>query len=316
MLTALYIIGGLLLLFAGGELLIRGAVSLAKEIGISPFVIGLTVVAYGTSSPELMISIESILEGHPDIALGNVIGSNISNILCVMGLSACIYPIMIDKKIGASEGYMVLAVTICLAILLLTVDNFGPVIGLSFVSILCGYTIFIFWQARKKIDLLPLEQVHEVEEQMKWELTWWQAVLISIIGVGLLVAGANLLVSGTVIISRYFGVSEAAISVTLVAFGGSVPELVTSVVAAVHKKSEIVLGNILGSNLFNILGILGITSLVKPIEVSEKFALDAYIVMLVTLILTLTILWRNRISRSLGAVWFASYLFYVYAQFV
>jgi cation:H+ antiporter len=316
MLIAFQVLGGLAILFIGGEMLVKGASSLARALGIPSFVIGLTVVAYGTSSPELVISIEAVLKDHADIALGNVIGSNISNILCVMGLSALIYPIALDKQLGRSESIVVFISTGILALILLFLDDIARLAGVLFIVLLSAYTWFIFSQAKKTKSPLPKEQAEEVESHISVRLNGWQASVVCIVGALLLVFGANLLVNGTVELSRMFGISEAAIGVTLVAFGGSVPELVTSVIAAFHRKSEIVLGNILGSNLFNILGILGITSLVKPIAISEKFAsLDVWVLLVVTLMLVLTVFWRNAIGRVLGASWFTMYALYVYVQF-
>jgi cation:H+ antiporter len=315
MLSVLQILGGLTLLFLGGEILVRGAVALAKDLGLSAFVIGLTVVAYGTSSPELVISVQSALDNHPDIALGNVIGSNISNILCVIGLTALIYPIPIDKKVSSFDGKVMLGVTIALFILC-ALGLLNIVSAIIFLGFLVGYTIFIFRMEKKNKDDLPAKAAEEVEEQLKVGLNLWQAILFCFTGIALLMFGGDTLITGAVTVAKHFGLSEAVIGVTLIAMGGSAPELVTSVVAAIHKKSDIVMGNIIGSNLFNILGILGITTAISPISVDDKFlSVDLPILAITTLALLIIMLVRNNVSRLTGGIFFSGYIGYLALQF-
>ena len=316
MVIALQIIGGLLLLFIGGESLIKGAVSLAKSLGMSTFIIGLTVVAYGTSSPELMISIQSALSGHPDIALGNVVGSNIANILCVLGLTALIYPIAIDKKISMFDMTFLCLITILLYGLCF-LDALNQIAGIILIAILIFYTYLIFKRSKSGDQNLSSEQQEEVEEQLKTPLNLWQASAICIASFALLIIGSDILIEGSVSLARLIGISEATIGVTLVAFGGSAPELVVSIMAAIHKRSEIVFGNIIGSNLFNILGAIGITSLLHPINVDPRFVnFDLLIATAVTLILFAIIYFAPKIYRIIGAVFFASYIAYIMPQFL
>lgn len=312
MIIAFQILGGLLLLFIGGEVLVRGSVSMAKKLGISPFVIGLTIVAYGTSSPELIISVQAAFDGHPDIALGNIVGSNIANILCVLGITALIYPIAIDKKLSSLDGLYMVGVTVLLYVLCFMFGEIGLISGIIFVTVLCVYTVMVFIKAKQTKDVLPEEMTEEVEEQLKIKLNLPQSILACIAGLALLALGADIMIKGSVSLALMFGVPEAVVGLSLVAFGTSVPELVTSVVAALHKKSEIVFGNIIGSNLFNILGILGITGTIKPINVSERFLfVDMALMLAVTVLLFAIISLFPKISRPLGGVMFVSYLAYI-----
>ncbi len=294
----------------------RGAVALARDLGLSAFIIGLTIVAYGTSSPELVISIQAALDGHPDIALGNVIGSNISNILCVLGLTALIYPIAINKKESGFDGLMMLLVATALLVFGLF-GEVGYLAGGTFLLVLVVYTIFIFKNASKRDHPAVESHTEEIEDQIKVHLNIWQAGLACLIGMILLMTGGSFLVEGAVALAIIAGLPESVIGVTIVAFGGSVPELVTSVIAAFHKKSDIALGNIIGSNLFNILGILGITGFIAPIAVEDKFAhIDMPIMVAVTAALFALIYFRPKISRGTGGVFFIGYAGYIGMQFL
>lgn len=316
MLITLAIISGLLLLFLGGEVLIRSAVYLAKKLGISSFIIGLTIVAYGTSSPELSISTFAALNNHADIALGNVIGSNISNILCVIGLTALIYPITINKKAAFYNTIVVLLVTIGFY-LLCFLNELSRVSGAILLIILTIYTIIIFKVARQEKDHMPLEQTEEIEKQIHLPLTPLRSVLLMITGIILLILGSKLLIHGTVLLAKTLGVSEAIIGVTLVAFGSSLPELATSVIAAIRKHSDVALGNIIGSNLFNILGIIGITTLIKPLSIEPDFLhRDIPIMLLATLGLTVLITYCTKVSRYVGMAGFTSYILYIGYNFI
>jgi len=308
------IAGGLLFLLIGGEILVRGSVSLAKGLGISPFVIGLTVVAYGTSSPELVVSIKAALEGYPDIALGNVIGSNLSNILSVLGLTALIYPITIDKKLSTIDGVFMVACTILLY-LLCTTKILGLLAGIIFLVTLGLYTWLTFKTAKKQKDLAPTQQTEEIEQQIKVKLNVGQAVLACVAGIALLILGGDILIRGAVPLAKIVGLSEAAIGVTLIAFGSSAPELAISLVAAYRKHSSIVFGNIIGSNLFNILGVLGVTGIFSPVTVAEKFLIyDLLILLAVTIALFYVIYSSPKISRLTGGIFLSGYVVYIFSQ--
>ncbi|MDB2415233.1 calcium/sodium antiporter [Rickettsiales bacterium] len=308
------VIGGLALLFFGGEALIRGAVAMAKDLGISPFVIGLTIVAYGTSSPELVVSVQAALDGHPDIALGNVIGSNLSNILCVMGITAIIYPIAIDKKLSLIDGIFLSGVT-AIFVLMCYFDSLNIISALLFISILIIYTFLVFRQAKKTKDNLAEKQIEEVEELLKGEISLPKAITLCIFGIALLIFGGSLLVEGASSLAKWAGLSEAAIAVTIVAFGSSAPELATSVIAAYHKNADIVFGNIIGSNLFNILGVMGATTAVKSIPIYENFlTFDLPLLLIVTFSLSIMIYLLKSLSRGIGVAFLAIYLGYLGLQ--
>lgn len=309
MITFLQIAGGLLLLFLGGEFLVRGAVALAKNLGVSTFVIGLTVVAYGTSSPEMLISVQAVLDGYPDIATGNVIGSNISNILCVLGITALVYPMAIDRKNNLNDTIFVMAISL----LFFVVCLFGFLSiysGFLFLSLLIIYTVNLIIKSKNKKEEINSD-VPEANHNIAI------AILLCLVGLGLLIFGSNILVKGAVTLAKIAGVSEAIIGVTLVAFGGSVPELATSVLAAIRKNSDIALGNILGSNLFNILGIMGISSLVKDIPANADFVKFDLPVMCLSMAIMLFVVYKKPyLSRTMGGFFFISYVGYISFQFI
>lgn len=312
MITLLQVAGGLLLLFLGGEVLVRGSVSLAKNFGISTFVIGLTVVAYGTSSPEMLISIQAVLDGYPDIATGNVIGSNISNILCVLGLTALVYPVAIDKNSNLKDTIFVMFVSILFYVMCI-LNLVSIYTGVLFILILVIYTFNLINNSKKKRNEIVVQEGDVPDVLYKTPI----AIILCFVGFALLVVGANFMIEGAVKLAKIAGVSEAIIGVTLVAFGGSVPELATSVVAAFRKNSEIALGNILGSNLFNILGIIGFSSLLKTIPVNPNFIkFDLPVMVISMLSMLLVVYFRPTLSRVVGGLFFISYIGYVSYQFV
>lgn len=316
MLAFLQVIGGLIILFVGGELLVRGTVGLAKRLGISTFVIGLTIVAYGTSSPELIISIKAILDGYSGIALGNVVGSNISNILCVLGLSALIYPISIKKSVSGFDTYAMVGISLLFFALAFT-GSYSLFSGILCLAVLSAYTFFLFHKSNREKNHQPELATQEVEEQIHVKLNLWQSALASIAGGGILMFGADLMIDGAVTISQNLGVSDAVVGVTIVAFGGSVPELATSVIAAFRKHSDIALANIIGSNIFNILGIVGITSLIGTIPVDEKFLYIDIPIMLVASLSLAFLVWKcSSINRLTGGIYLLCYCAYTTYQYI
>ncbi len=253
MLIALQIIGGLLLLVAGGEGLVRGAVSIANRIGVPVIIIGLTIVSLGTSAPEMVISILATLEGHPDIALGNVIGSNIANILLVLALTSLIYPVATDPEVTKRDGLLMVMVSLLMLVFMLG-GEISRLEGMVLLAIMAGYLISIYFRARR--ESAP-EIIEEFEEETSFRYNWPLALLMLAVGLALLIGGAEVLVTGASEFARIFGVSEAVIGSTIVAIGTSAPELVTCVIAAYRKHSDIAVGNVVGSNLFNIVGRAG-----------------------------------------------------------
>lgn len=314
MMIALLIIGGGLLLFFGGEILIRGAVGLARSLGLSPMVIGLTVVAYGTSMPELVVSVEGTLDQFPGLVLGNVIGSNMSNILLVLGATALIYPMHADKRLVGLDMVFLFALTLCFFMFAFNAEING-IIALFFLVGIVGYTFITFYAAKRDNSHSPEEQTIEIEEQLNVEMSLSRAIIAVLLGGGLLILGADLFIDGSVQGARLLGISETTIGLTLVAFGTSAPELATSVVAAFRKHSDIALGNVVGSSIFNIAAILGVTGLIAPLPIEDKLIHFDLPVLLFTTIAVLFLLKQtHRVSRRAGAVFCVAYGAYIAAQ--
>lgn len=253
---------GLLGLFFGGEYLVRGASAVARHFGLSPMVIGLTIVGFGTSAPELLVSLQAALADPPapGIAIGNVVGSNIANILLILGVSAAIAPLLIPaRKLWRDLGFM-LAATAILWVMLWD----GQVTRMEGILLLAGLAAFLataFLTGKEEVDEVTLGDIPQ-----------WKAWAMTFAGLVVLVIGARLLVDSATEIARGFGISEAVIGLTIVAVGTSLPELATSVIAAIRKQTEIAVGNVVGSNIFNIFGILGTTAAIIPIPSEARFA--------------------------------------------
>ena len=261
----LLILGGLLLLFAGGEGLVRGSVGIARKLGVSELIIGLTLVGFGTSVPELVTSLRAIETDSVGIAVGNVLGSNVANILLVLGIAAILRPILTNPRALARDGMFMIAVTGVFAALVYF-DLFTRPVGIALVVLLVVYMIVSILT-----DQRPNSQaaaVHSAEAEIV-EATdaMWLAVVLALGGIAAVIFGARFLVDGASSVAKTFGVSDAIIGLSIVAVGTSLPELVTSAMAAIRGKSDVALGNILGSNIFNILGIMGITAIVHPFSV-------------------------------------------------
>lgn len=304
---------GLVLLLVAGDLLVRGSVAVARRAGISPLVIGLTLVGFGTSLPELMASVQGALLGAPGIAVGNVVGSNIANILLILGAAAIIAPIACDAK-GLRRDALVLtaATLICLGLVL---AGFLPRwAGALLVVALAAYTGGTLMLDRRESASAALRE-HEVEtvEQIPpARLGLWGGIALTVAGLAGVVLGARLLVDSSIVLARSWGVSEAVIGVSIVAVGTSLPELVTSIIAAVKRQSDVALGNVVGSNIFNILGILGVTAMVTPLEVPAEIAgRDVWVMLGATAALVALVLLRKQIGRAMGLAFVAAYAAYV-----
>jgi len=308
-LAIIYLLAGLVLLYFGAEGLVRGSSSLALRLGLSPLVVGLTVVAFGTSSPELMVSLKAALAGQADISVGNVVGSNICNIGLILGLCALITPIATSSQIVRVDIPIMLGIT-ALAIALMADGNLGAIEGIIFFSILIAYVVFSIRLARKQpSDALGAEFGEEVKISKRGLAV---DILMVIGGLALLVFGARFLVDGAVIIARTYGWSEALIGLTIVAIGTSLPELATSLLAAIKKESDIAVGNIVGSNIFNLVGILGLTAIIHPLQAAGIGAVD-----LAAMALFAAVLWpmayrHQRITRAEGALLLAGYAAYLF----
>ncbi len=261
----LKLIAGLVLLVVGAEALVRGASKIAAAVGISPLVIGLTIVAFGTSSPELAVSIGSALDGKADIALGNVVGSNIFNVLFILGLSSLIIPLVVHQQLVRLDVPIMIGAS--LLVMLFGWD--GTVQwweGGILVVIGIGYTVFLIRQSKKEHNKEVLKDYKEEYgdgNEAKKEKTWSQVILVAI-GLALLVFGSRWLVESAVSIATTLGVSELVIGLTIIAAGTSLPEVATSIIASYRKQEDIAVGNVVGSNIFNILFILGLTAIIAP----------------------------------------------------
>jgi cation:H+ antiporter len=317
-LDLLMAVGGLALLLGGGEFLLRGAVALAMRFGLSPLLIGLTVVAAATSMPELIVAVTSGLAGVPDLGVGNAVGSNIANVLLVLGATALAWPIATRPHHILRDGMSVVAATI-LFIIFGYLGEIGRIHGVVMLACLCAYLAYSYKSERRR-DLAERRAVEAAAESASESAAETpkrpQPVVVSlgllVLGVGALALGSHWLVEGAVAIARFIGVSEAVIGLTMVAVGTSLPELATAIVAGIRRHSEIALGNVLGSNLFNILAILASLALVTPFEVAPQLLrLDVW-VMAVTSILLLPVMFTGwRIGRREGAAFLIAYFAYV-----
>lgn len=306
----LYLVGGLVMLFIGAEGLIRGSSNLAIKIGITPLVVGLTVVAFGTSTPELVVSLKAALLGNSSISLGNVVGSNIANIALILGVAAIIKPLDVHANVIMREIPIMILITVLFLFLLID-GELGFIDGLIFVIGLVIYLIVNVLLARKEKN--P-EVDSEFKEGLKSKLGIPVSIVLMVAGLGLLILGANLFVQSAVAIAKMFNVSDAIIGLTIVAIGTSLPELITSIVASYKKEADIAIGNVVGSNIFNILGILGITALIIPISSVGLGYVDLGVMLFTAIILFPLSRTGFSISRFEGAillVGYAGYIFYL-----
>lgn len=297
------VLTGLVALIIGGESLVRGAVGMSLRLGMPPLIVGLTVVAFGTSAPEMIVAVAAVLNGSPDMALGNVVGSNIANILLVLGLPALIAGIGTrDTELRESWGLMLGA-----SLLLIVLAHMGPIgrpQGLLFLALLCA----VIWR-----QISTARQSDTAPPQPGADSAGWPRILLwLIVGLIALPLGGQVLVMGATDIARQFGISEAVIGLTLVAVGTSLPELATSVIAALRGRTDLALGNVIGSNIFNILSILGVTALFGTLPVPEQMLDRDLWIMLAAALLPAPFLFRRwPLSRPVGAGFLAAYGLYL-----
>lgn len=294
---------GLIVLVVAGEILVKGAVNISYKLKISPLVVGMTIVSIGTSAPELIVSLKAAINNNPDIAIGNVIGSNIANIALILGLISIITPINVDVNSIKIDWPFMMGFSILFY--LFSLNNAISVIeGGVLLALLCGFIYFLIWNSRKN---------YSTNEYVPPVKNLFLNILYVIIGCVGLMFGAEWLINGAKAIAKEFGVSDLVIATTIVAFGTSVPELATSLIAALRKQSDISIGNLIGSNIFNIGAILGITSLIKPIQVAQKaITNDMFWMLGIALILFPMMIYNRKILRIFGAILLASYCFYVF----
>jgi cation:H+ antiporter len=322
--VVLPLLGGLLLLALGGELFVRGAVAIAERLGVSRLLIGLTLVGFGTSTPELVTSVQASLAGSPGIAVGNIVGSNIANILVILGLSALLVPIAVGQGALWRDGTIALGT----ALLLAAVAVFGTLdraVGGAFVLGLAAYIAYA-WRAERRAasddhtaafeKAQAYEETHPHREPRPGasrRRDWAIAAGLAAAGLLLVILGGRLLVDAAVELARGLGVNEAVIGLTIVAVGTSLPELVTSLVAAYRRHADVALGNVLGSNIYNILGIGGITALIAPTAVPPEIArFDVWVMVLVSALLLALGRSGWRVGRREGAALLAGYAVYVW----
>ncbi|NQU45401.1 calcium/sodium antiporter [bacterium] len=309
MLDILSLIVGLILLTAGAEALVRGSSSLGRHLGLTPLVIGLTVVAFGTSAPEMLVSVSGALQGHGDIAVGNVVGSNIFNVGAILGISAILCPLRVHLQVLKLDAPLLIPVSLGAA-WLVSRENVSRWMGALLVCLLVAYTVFSIYQARREASGDVLREF-EVGTPGPTRRLGTDALLI-LVGLGMLVLGSRLLVNSSMSIARALGVREAVVGLTIVAAGTSMPEFATSIVAALRRHPDIAVGNIVGSNLFNVLGILGVSTLVSPLEAPGISPVDTW-VMVAFAVALLPLLWTGqRLQRWEGGLLIGGYVLYVW----
>lgn len=308
----LQLIGGLLILLVGGEYLVRSSVKLALHLNISSIVIGLTVVSLGTSFPELVVSVNAALDGHPDISLGNLVGSNIANLGLVLGLTAIVFPISVERSSIALHWPLMLLSTLLLILFAwdLNIETWEAFI---LFGCLIAYNVLVI-KVSGRTEGGDLEVIDTNIERSNSGLI--RTILILLVSMVLLIFGADLLVDGAVEVARSFGLEERVIAISIIAFGTSAPELATSLIAVYRKETSLGIGNLIGSNIFNILAILGITGILHPIDVNPQIlSFDLIWVLGIPLLITPFLLSRMKVSRLEGILLLGLYLSYMYLIF-
>lgn len=310
--NALLISAGLALLFLGGEGLLRGSVALAARFGLSTLLVSMVVVGFGTSAPELLVTTTAAMKGAPDIALGNVVGSNIANVLLILGIAACIAPVSSGRLEILRDSMAVLVASVVL-VALSVYGEIGRPAGLTMLAALIAYMSYAYLIDKRKAENDLAFRSRLREDVGNVSLPLWRSLTYCALGIAALAVGANLLVTGATSIARQMGISEAVIGLTMIAVGTSLPELATALVAAYRRHPNVVLGNVIGSNLFNTLGILGVASAIVPLPITGRIADTDVWIMLVVAVAVSPILWTGRvISRVEGAMFLALYLVYMF----
>ncbi len=308
--TLLMLVGGLALLVAGGEALVRGAVAAAARFGVSPLLIGLTLVGFGTSTPELVTSLEAAFLDAPGIAIGNVVGSNIANILLILGVAALISPILVQRaSLIRDGGVAALAALACAGVIAV-----GALERWAGAALLLGLVAYLVAAYRRERSQAASGHAAAEAAGAAPVIPLWRAAAFFVGGLAATIFGAKLLVSAAIDAALGFGVSEAVIGLTIVAVGTSLPELVTGVMAARRGHADIAFGNVVGSNIFNVFGILGVTALVHPIPAPQSIAdFDVWVMLGATAALFVVAATSRRITRGEGGALLAAYVVYIAA---
>ncbi|WP_436416415.1 calcium/sodium antiporter [Petrimonas sp.] len=305
----LWLLISLVILYFGAEWLVSGASSFAARLGVSPLIIGLTIVSMGTSAPELVVSVKAAMSGQSALSIGNVLGSNLFSIGIILGISALIYPLAVKRQLLKFD-VPVMVITSLLFLLLFIDGKISFLEAFIFVFLFVAYMAYLFVTSLKNKNV-----VSEDEEPIKLYKHW--IIDVSLIAVGLigLVYGSNLLVDNAIIIAQKLGMSEALIGLTIVAAGTSMPELATSVVAAMKKRSDIAIGNVVGSNIFNLLLILGVAGLIYPIETQDINIIDSLFMLGISVMLWAFMKIGTRIRRWQGVIFLGVYFLYFFIKF-
>ena len=299
---------GFVFLVKGADWFVDGAASIATKFGIPQLIIGLTIVAMGTSAPEAAVSITAAAGGNADITIGNVVGSNILNIFVILGLTALVNPVVVQKSSLIVDIPVVIGITAMIFVMGLdgSISRFDAVIMLI---VLASYLVYLIWDA-KRSKALGLE-TNEDSEEIK-NLSLPKSLIFTVIGLALIVAGSNCVVEGATFIAEKAGLSERFIGLTIVALGTSLPELFTSVTAAMKKNSDIAVGNIVGSNIFNILFVVGLSGLIIPVPFQSAFRFDTIVSEIAAILLLLFSIPKKRLSRVAGIIFLICYAVYFY----
>lgn len=306
------LIVGIILLIAAGDFLVRGAAALARKFGIPSLIVGLTIVAFGTSAPELVVSVQAVLAGASEMAIGNVIGSNIANVLLVLGLPALIMAIPTDTP-GVTRNAFVAIVAAVIMIILISVNS--PMMrwqGAILFAGIIAYLVWMFGLAKSGSDDPALKEMAEIDDMGGMPAKTGLSVLFIIGGIIGLAIGGNLIVNSGREIATTFGVSDEVIGLTLVAIGTSLPELATVIVAAWRGETEVAIGNVLGSNIFNIFAVLGVAALTGPVVIpADLLVFDVWVMLAASVALLFMIITRKPISRTAGIIFFGGYVLYI-----
>lgn len=309
---SLFFVLGLVTLVIGAEVLVRGASRLALSLGVTPLVVGLTVVAFGTSAPEMAVSVGASLNGNPDLAIGNVVGSNIANILLILGISALVAPLLVAEQIIRQE--IPIMIGACVLMVVTALDgNISRLEAGALFALAIVYTVFLVRQSRRASKALGDEFAADMPTDAKWDRHWSVQALLIVVGLVALVQGSNWLVGSAVAFAQAFGVSDLIIGLTVVAVGTSMPEIATSIIAAIRGQRDIAVGNVVGSNVFNVFAVLGVTGLVSTsgIPISEAARnFDLWVMLAVAFACVPIMLTGREISRWEGAVFLAYYAAY------
>jgi cation:H+ antiporter len=302
---------GFALLFGGGELMIRGSVNLARRLGVSPLLVGATVVAFGTSAPELAVSVRSVVTGHGDLAIGSVIGSNVANVLLILATAALVDPVVWSRRAVLRDGTGLAVASVVFTIIAATggISRWEGALMLGLLVLLTGVS---YWRDRRRqaFTLQVLEaEAGELEPSTPGSS---KPLVLTLFGIVAIVVGADQLVAGATVVARAYGISEATIGLTLVAIGTSLPELATCLVAAYRKHSDVALGNVVGSNVFNMLGIGGTAALVSPLPIpSEILYFDLWVMLAVMLATGALLVGVGRLSRIPATFFLLAYVVWI-----